>query len=93
MQTQQDQQLNHNITAASERAAKIGGEYLRNVMQQCSEGASNRAHINGRIINNLPKLALYHSLSFSIVDNQPIERAASGDSELYLHSCLSKLCS
>jgi hypothetical protein len=77
---------NHNITAASERAAKIGGEYLRNVMQQCSEGASNRAPVNGRIINNLPKLALYHSLSSSIVDNQPIERAASGDSELYLHA-------
>ena len=33
---------NHNITAASERAAKIGGAYLRNVMQQCSEGATNR---------------------------------------------------
>lgn len=67
---------NHNITAASERAAKIGGEYLRNVMQQCSEGASNRVTINGRIINSLPKFALYHSLSSSIVDNELIKRSA-----------------
>ena len=46
----------------------------------CSNVARERAieyHTNGRIIiNNLPKFALHHSLPSSILDNQPIERAA-----------------